>query len=112
MKYRTHKMVHRARRANGIPPKRKELSGLSRSEFKTLLKRNGHKIDRGFFSSNCISQRKNRLYRWRWWADEGFVVDISCPLNDFDRWGNSTERTVPFEDAFKRFDLQRCLEEN
>jgi len=93
-----------------MKPKRKELSGLSPSEFKTLLKRKGHHVARDFFGVwCCISQRRNRLYRWRWWADEGFVVDISCPLNDFDRWGNSTERTVPFEDAFKRFDLQRCL---
>lgn len=78
---------------------RNKLAGYSRSEFKTLLKRAGFKVNRSFGLIHTV-MRDNRLYRFRWWADEGFMVDISDPLEHFDRWANSTERVVPFSSMF------------
>jgi len=75
--------------------------GMSKSQFKTLLKRKGHKIPRDMFKYGCTSTYKNRMYRWRYWADEGFVVDISCKLNEFDRWANSREKTISFNEWSK-----------
>jgi len=76
-------------------PTRKDLLGYSRSEFKTLLKRKGHKVPRDFFGRGCVSTFKNRFYRWRWWKENDgsglFVVDISCLIPEFDRWANSVE---------------------
>jgi hypothetical protein len=86
------KFKYKARR-----PKRQHLGGISPSEFKTLLRKSGHTIARSFFSDACISSFKGRSYRWRWWSDS-FVVDVSCKLAEFDRWANSTEQTVSFED--------------
>jgi hypothetical protein len=77
-------------------PKRKDLDGLSLSELKTLLKQMGHKFPRNFCRSWYVSKRNDRLYRWRWWGEFGFRVDISEPLDQFDRWANSTEKTVDF----------------
>lgn len=78
-------------------PTRKQLQDLSCSELKTRLKRIGFKIKRDFFKYDGITQKGNRLYRFRWWSGE-FLVDISCPKNDFDRWANSTEKTVSVND--------------
>lgn len=75
-------------------PNRSKLCGMSPSEFKTLLKRKGHKVPRDFFKYSCTSVFRNRLYRWRHWSDEGFIVDISCPKNDFDRWANSVSDRI------------------
>jgi hypothetical protein len=36
------------------------------------------------------------MYRFRWWNTDGFVVDISCTVNEFDRWANSVDRTISF----------------
>lgn len=82
-------------------PKRSQLGGWSASEFKTLLKRLGHQVKRDFYKSGCsISCRGSRLYRWRWW-NESFVVDISEPRSDFDRWANSVDRTVSAVDFIR-----------
>ena len=70
-------------------PNRIQLEGMSLSEFKTMLKRKGHKVPRNFCKYGCVSKYKNRLYRWRYWANVGFVVDISCLMPEFDRWANS-----------------------
>lgn len=75
-------------------PYRDQLNGLSCSEFKTRLKILGYKISRDFFKYGSIASKGNKLYRFRWHS-EPFVVDISCPKKDFDRWANSTERIVP-----------------
>lgn len=75
-------------------PPREKLLGMSPSEFKTLLKRMGHRVPRDFYRGACISRKYNRLFRWRWWAKEGFMVDIGEPDETFDRWANSVEVTV------------------
>ncbi|NDE66173.1 MAG: hypothetical protein EB049_05705 [Actinobacteria bacterium] len=77
-------------------PDRDRLWGMSASQFKTLLKRQGFKVDRDFFKMGATAQLGNRLYRFRYWAWPDFFVDISCPLNEFDRWANSTDRTINF----------------
>ena len=69
---------------------------VGRAAFKTLLKRNGFKVKRDFYGARCcIAQHGGRQYRFRF--DSG-VVDVSCPLADFDRWANSTEHTVSIEE--------------
>lgn len=87
-------------------PIRKELGGFSPSEFKTLLRQQGHKISRTFFKESSISEYRNRKYRWRWWGDSytkstDFVIDISCINSDFDRWANSVDETILFEDYLR-----------
>ena len=90
------KYKYRAKR-----PKRDQLHGMSCSELKTLLKRRGYKIGRDFFKF-CIARYNNRLYRFRWWYTGGeFFVDISCLYPDFDRWANSTEDVVTFNNWLK-----------
>lgn len=80
-------------------PTRAEL-GVSPSEFKTLLKGLGFKVPRDFFGfSSSVAKRQGRLYRFRWWA-ETFEVDISCPVEEFDRWANSTDRTISLSEFF------------
>lgn len=69
---------------------------VGRAAFKTLLKRNGFKVKRDFYGARCcIAQHGGRQYRFRF--DSG-VVDVSCPLADFDRWANSTEHTTSIEE--------------
>jgi hypothetical protein len=48
------------------------------------------------------AERGGRRYRFRHWAEEGFLVDISCKLNDFDRWANSTDEAITFEEFKER----------
>ena len=70
--------------------------GMSPSEFKTMLKLRGHKVDRDCFKYSPQTVYRNRLYRWRHWSTDGFFVDISCKLSEFDRWANSTDQTITF----------------
>ena len=77
-------------------PDRDRLWGMSPSQFKTLLKRKGFKVDRDFFKMGATAKKGNLLYRFRYWAFPDFFVDISCPLNEFDRWANSVDRTINF----------------
>jgi len=78
-------------------PNRDQLWGMSPSQFKTMLKRRGYKIPRDFFKQGSVAQKHNRLYRFRHWGGVGeFFVDVSCPINEFDRWANSTDRTINF----------------
>ena len=85
-------------------PKRFELDGYSPSELKTLLKKLGHKVPRDFFKYGCITKRRSLLYRWRYWGghpfsnDTTFVVDISCPKSEFDRWANSVDYCISFKE--------------
>lgn len=81
-------------------PKRDQLNGLSYSELKTLLKRKGHKVPKRWHVTGFVTEFYGRLFRFRWWDGE-FVVDVSCPLEDFDRWSNSCERSVPFKEWVK-----------
>lgn len=78
-------------------PTRGELGGLSPSEFKTKLKRNGFKVPRKFYANGSIAYRDNRAYRFRWWSDN-FVVDVSCHMSEFDRWANSVEEVKYYVD--------------
>ena len=77
-------------------PTRDQLFGMSPSQFKTMLKRCEHSVSRDFFKMGSVSYYKGRAYRFRWWSDEGFVVDVSCSLEDFDRWANSVDEVVNF----------------
>ena len=82
-------------------PSRVQLNGMSPSEFKTHLAQLGFQVPRDFFHQGSIAQYRNRLYRFRWWGDvytnsTEFFVDISCPVTEFDRWANSTDRTELF----------------
>lgn len=77
-------------------PSRDRLWGMSPSQFKTLLKRKGFAVPRDFFKMGAMARKGNRLYRFRYWAWPDFFVDISCPLNEFDRWANSVDRTINF----------------
>ena len=78
-------------------PTRNQLAGLSPSEFKTLLKRRGYRVGKDFFKRGSMAKHSNRLYRFRWWGTVGeFFVDVSCPLNEFDRWANSVDQVVTF----------------
>ncbi len=80
-------------------PSRDQLWGMSPSQFKTMLKRRGHRIGRDFFKIGSVSKFKGRLFRFRWWGSVGeFFVDVSCPIIDFDRWANSTDSTITFYD--------------
>lgn len=75
----------------------KQQLGMPRNKLKTMLKRRGYSVRRDFFKWGvCICTKGRRFYRLRWWSDEGFVVDISDL--DFDRWANSVERTIPFDE--------------
>lgn len=85
-------------------PNRTQLLGYSPSEFKTLLKRNGHKVPRNFYKHGaCTTVKHGRYWRWRWWADSGFVVDMSCPIAEFDRWSNSLDRQFDAQVVVKHF---------
>lgn len=77
-------------------PNRNQLWGMSPSQFKTMLKRKGYKVSRDFFKYAAVAYKNNRAYRFRYWAFPEFFVDISCPLNEFDRWANSTDHVKPF----------------
>lgn len=81
-------------------PKRHQLNGLSYSELKAMLKHRGHKVPRCWWYNGFVTEHKGRKYRFRWWNEDGqgFVVDVSCPLGDFDRWANSVDRIVPFDE--------------
>ncbi len=78
-------------------PNRAQLHGMSPSQFKTMLKRRGYKVSRDFFKAGSIATYKGRLYRFRWWGQDGeFFVDMSCPISEFDRWANSTDNVIQF----------------
>ena len=78
-------------------PNRDQLWGMSPSQFKTMLRRRGYKIPRDFFKQGSIAKKGNRLYRFRYWGGVGeFFVDVGCPISQFDRWANSTDRTINF----------------
>lgn len=72
------------------------------SSLKTWLKRNGFKGEgkprQPIRETKGYVERSGRKFRIR--AD---VVDISEPIPDFDRWANSTERTVTLEEFKKEF---------
>lgn len=86
-------------------PRRADLDGMSPSEFKTFLKKNGFRVRRDFFKTGSVASKRSRFYRLRWWDDgydefAGFVVDVSTPKSRFDRWANSVHSVLSI-DEFK-----------
>ena len=76
------------------------------SKLKTWLKRNGFKGE-GVAGDRvpmreCVGyvERNGRKYRIR--ERDGFV-DIGEPLGTFDRWANSTEKTIPLTTFLKEY---------
>lgn len=81
------------------------MNKLSKSEMKTWFRRNGFKLTHKDnwrivikYGCGCF-KRNGRFYRLR---NNGpgktWVVDVSEPIADFDRWANSTEiRDIPLE---------------
>ena len=84
-------------------PSRDRLWGMSPSQFKTMLKRKGFTVSRDFFKMGAMAKKGNRLYRFRYWAWPDFFVDISCPLNEFDRWANSVDETIQLHNFLELF---------
>lgn len=82
-------------------PNREQLCGYSLSEFKQFLRKQNHKVPRNLASTGYVTLKGDRMFRWRWWSDDGFVVDRSEPLEIFDRWANSTEQTYSFKSSYK-----------
>ncbi len=92
---------------------------LSKSKLRTWIKRNKFKLPRGYSTRDkrsllkyggCTVKRNNRYYRFRnnehqfSGGEKRWVVDISCRLDDFDRWANSTEdHAVEFDEFMKRY---------
>lgn len=85
-------------------PTRDQLAGYSLSEFKTFLKQLGHNVPRNLESTGYVTKYDGRCFRWRWWSEVGFEVDRSEPIEDFDRWANSTEQTYFFLSGYKAKD--------
>ena len=86
-------------------PKRHQLSGMSCSELKGLLRRTvgPNRIRRNFFGwQGAVFQWKNRMYRIRWSAPDECMVDVSCEVADFDRWANSCEDEITLSDLVNR----------
>lgn len=70
------------------------------SKLKTWLKRNGFRCEakQPMRSCNGYVERSGRKFRIR----DG-VVDIGEKFETFDRWANSTERTISLEEFMKEF---------
>lgn len=83
-------------------PTRKDLGGMSPSEFKTFLKQLNFLVYKQFFKFGSIAIKGSRRYRFRWWND-GFVVDVSEPKSTFDRWANSVETILTFQEFKDRY---------
>lgn len=91
-KYTKGHKVHTNRK-----PTRSQL-GMSPSSLKTKLKKLGFSVPKNFFKCSILKLNQ-RFYRFRWSnTDEVYLVDISCLEEDFDRWANSTEKTVTFQE--------------
>jgi hypothetical protein len=78
---------------------------MSKSDIKTWFKRNGFGLTyrdnwRNVIKYNCgCFSRNGRYFRLRGNGPERtWVVDVSEPAANFDRWANSTEiREIPLE---------------
>lgn len=83
-------------------PTRSCLGGISASELKTLLRQQGYRVPRDFYQRGSIAKHRSRLFRFRWWSEQ-FVVDVSCPWIEFDRWANSVDETITFTEWRERY---------
>jgi hypothetical protein len=69
----------------------------SNSKLKTWLRLNGFKpaglTNWKTCMKYCVFRRNGKLYRFRLNQPDfvGWAVDISCPIDDFDRWSNSQD---------------------
>lgn len=59
----------------------------------------GFNSPRDFFKWGFL-RYKNHYYRFRF---NSGVVDISCIEEEFDRWANSTERTISLDEFYVEF---------
>jgi hypothetical protein len=86
---------------------------VNRSWIKTWCRRNGCKTS-GWRRFRGYGVRKGCPFRIRWKerdpiAASGWVhlahpvVDIGEPVTDFDRWANSTVRTIALRDFMREF---------
>ena len=75
--------------------------GISASQLRSLLKYHYFQVPRNWQQLDYVAKKGNRLYRFRWWAHSGFLVDISYTLKDFDRWANSTHVRMNYQ-TFKQ----------
>jgi len=73
--------------------------GMNPSRLKVMILRRGYRLPdkREFYKYGSVAYYKGRAYRFRWWSDIP-MVDISCPRVDFDRWANSTDKSITFQE--------------
>jgi len=84
-------------------PTREQLYGLSASQLKTRLKRAGFDVSRDFYKHYGVVRRRGQLFRLRWWAEQGFLVDMCRSEAEFDRWANSTDEVFTFAEFKEAF---------
>ena len=73
---------------------------MSRSEFKTWLKRRGFRVRRNFYQWYSVGTRGGRQYLFGFMDQdsEHYGVRVGCPMHEFDRWAVSTERHVRLDE--------------
>jgi hypothetical protein len=89
----------------------KDFNKMSKSDIKTWFKLNGFKLTysdnwRNVMKYGCgVFSFKNRYYRVRNnGPDSTWVVDVSEPIQDFDRWANSAlMRDIPLQEFMKEY---------
>lgn len=92
-------------------PTRKQSGGMSPSELKIFLKKNGFKVTRNFFSGLGVgvAKKHNRMYMLTYsdfhGARENLCIRVSEPLVQFERWANSTEEWVPIQEFIDRYKI-------
>lgn len=101
-----------------------KVSKAEKQQLKTWLRRNRFKPAhsyswRTFLKYEMMARKGDRLYRFRTnenefrqpenYVPQGFTVDVSCPIADFDRWANSSEQSgVPIAEWL----LEQCSSED
>ena len=93
-----------------MKPNKEQLGGVRPSDLKTLMRQCGFKVPRGFYSQWYYpAKRGDRLYMITY--DAGQVcMRISEPLDQFDRWANSTECFMPIRDFISELRLVKIKE--
>lgn len=90
-------------------PSRDDLIGFSYSEFKSILKKMGHSVPRDLTKQGFTTSYRNRYYRFRYWNEGEFLVDVSCRLIEFDRWANSVDKTISIYEFLGIDDVDSAL---
>lgn len=87
-------------------PNKEQLGGLRPSDLKTLMRQCGFKVPRGFYSQWYYpAKRDDRLYMITYNDDGHVCMRISEPLDQFDRWANSTEEFVHIQEFIDRYKI-------